>query len=86
MSENIFDSGSYDSAYRDYPKCEFWDIHTDLDHPNQILRVDDPKTKNLKEDLFKHKMALDHHYFDEVGFPFCKRCGWNPLLVEGDES
>lgn len=80
MTNVLFDTGSYDSAYRNYPKCEFWRVHKGLDKPDVILRVDDPKTNELKEDLFTHKMALDHHYLNDSGYPFCEKCGWCPIL------
>ena len=69
----------YDSAHIDYPKCTYMLIHKGIYESDLRLRLDDPRVKDIKEGIFNVKISSDIHYFDDIGFPICKICGWCPI-------
>ncbi len=75
-----FSVNEYDSAHIEYPDCNYVEIDQGEYSVSLQVRPDDPRVAEAKKNgVWTHEINSSIHYFDDIGFPICKICGWCPI-------
>ena len=68
------------SFSKKFPTCNYVEVDQGQYSVNLKLRPDDPRVAEAKKNgVWTIKVSSGIHYFDDIGFPICKICGWCPI-------
>ena len=70
---------------KDFPTCDYYEVNQGWH--SYTLRTDETKRLQHAKDI-GCQVRIVHsgiHYFNEIGYPVCKICGWCPILTNYQE-